>query len=342
MAETLPNLGLVVWDLETDVFEHSILVNNFTNIDLHDHAGGASGSPYTAGDGKGKGIRTNAIYAENITRALLKLKAVDTPQVEDRAIGSLQIDVHGVEEENLDDESVADRNVVKETLTIDKFDPNILMLGSVIMWYRASGDTGRKPGDLWEVMDGRSWKQIDEEAGEPNGFGYTEGNIPDMREKFVRGTEIGTTGTPGGHATLNLEHSHTVAGHTHTTPGHTHPISVDGQHFHRFDGGKKLHSRPNALPTENEYENRHGFFNSNSLQSLYLGGFNSGSPDNDFEMDTTGNHNHTGSTGFAGASTTGSTGVTTNAALTASELEGKGVIENTPPFVGLVFIMRVR
>ena len=158
---TTSNLGLVVWDSEEDDFEHSQLADNFVLIDAHSHLGGLSeglnvkdeltgGGTWTS-LGLGLAIKTGAIEPAAIWRYLIK----------DRAVGHLQIDVEGVGAENLaegavlnpslGDESVDDRVLAEGSITINKLDPNLLTLGSVILWYKYSSSA--EPGDIWHICD---------------------------------------------------------------------------------------------------------------------------------------------------------------------------------------------
>ncbi len=185
----------------------------------------------------------------------------------------------------------------------------------------------------------------------------TKGSIPDLRNRFVKGTDLAGIGTAGGNAEINLDHDHTISStelsHTHTVGGHSHFIAADGSHHHSFVGGYFLVSRKNALiddpfwlegedPDSKTIE-RH----INDKQSLFL--FNG---EDEFEaldlspkgavMDNAGTHNHGGFTAASGSFQTsdrnstnpGGPNITTQTALEGVNVE--------PPFFGLVYIMRVR
>ena len=340
---TTANLGLTVWDSEEDDFEHSQLADNFVRIDAHSHAGGLSeplnshdeleGDGHWTNIGLGLAIRTSAIEPEAIWRYLIKLRSVASKQIDIEGVLSENIAEENVLNRHLADESVNDRTIEEETITIDKFDPNILTLGSVMLWYKYA--TGATPGNIWHLCDGTAWADI------PNNMGLSLGFIPDLRERFVRGTDINHTGEVGGNASINLAHSHNVAAssleHTHTIGSHNHGITIDGKHGHTFEGGYVMHTRKNAfiegLTLKEGATNRE-----NTLQSLYGATFNEGGSDHTFNMDQTGEHNHGGSTGLSPAYATGGSSLSGSVG-TDVQLAN---INTTPPFVGLCYIMRVK
>lgn len=336
---TTANLGLVVWDSEEDDFEHSQLADNFVRIDAHSHLGGLSealnshdeleGAGHWTNLGLGLAIKTGALEPESIWRYLVKL----------RSIASKQIDIEGVLAENiaevnvlnrhLADESVNDRTIAEETITIDKLDPNILTLGSVMLWFKYS--SGAEPGDLWHICDGTAWASI------PNALGLTSGFILDLRERFARGSDLTHTGEVGGASSVNLAHSHNVSSasleHTHTIGSHNHSIALDGKHHHTFEGGYQLGSRKNAFVNNLTLEGHH-----NALQSVYLEEFNEGEEARNASMDQSGEHNHGGSTGLSAAFVSSGSSLSASV-ITDTKLQNASV---TPPFVGLCYIMRVR
>ena len=70
MSTTLPNMGLVQWNLGGDTFSHTELANNFAAIDNHDHT-----------PGKGKLIPSAAITDGAITAPKLASGAVDSTKI---------------------------------------------------------------------------------------------------------------------------------------------------------------------------------------------------------------------------------------------------------------------
>jgi hypothetical protein len=336
---TTANLGLTVWDSEEDDFEHSQLANNFVRIDAHSHLGGLSealnahdelpGAGHWTNLGLGLAIQTSAIEPSAIKRYLLKQRAVGSKQIDIEGVISENIAEESVLNKHIDEEAVDDRTIKQETITIDKLDPNILTLGSVILWFKYS--SGAEPGNLWHVCDGTAWSAI------PNALGLSSGFIPDLRERFVRGTDLTHTGEVGGSSSVDLTHHHAVTAvsleHSHTIGAHNHGIAMDGKHHHTFEGGFQLGSRRNAFVNHLTLEGHTA-----TLQSAYLQEFNEGGESASASMDQGGEHNHGGSTGLSAAYSTGGSSLSGSIA-TDTQLSGVSV---TPPFVGLCFIMRVR
>lgn len=335
------NLGLIIWDSEEDDFEHSQLADNFVRIDAHSHLGGLSealnaqdeleGAGHWTNLGLGLAIKTAAIEPASIWRYLIKERAAGHKQIDIEGVWSENIKEHAVENKHIKNEAVDDKTVKKETLTIDKFDPNILTLGSIILWYKYS--KAAEPGDLWHVCDGTPWSAI------PNGMGLTKGNIPDLRERFARGTDLNHTGEIGGSSSVDLAHHHDITSsaleHSHTVAAHNHVIAMGGKHNHTFAGGHKLHTRANAFVHGLTLEGHN-----NALESAYIAGYNEleeiGS-DALANMDEGGEHNHGGTTSLSSAFATGgsslSGSVETNAQLAS--------VSVTPAYTGLVYLMRV-
>lgn len=314
---TTSNLGLVVWDSEEDDFEHSALADNFVRIDAHDHEGGLSEplSPpgpegetggYWTSLGLGLPIGTASIKPGAIWRYLLAQRAVGHLQIAKKGVESENIAEYAVENEHVADEAIDDRTIEDFTITIDKLDPNILKLGTTLLWYKATPE--EEPGDLWEVCDGRNWSEIE------NAWGLSVGKIPDMRERFARGTTLANIGETGGVASVDLAHAHHFAAssinHSHVVPGHNHTIGPDGLHNHEFEYNNEtgtIRSRQNAFIEGLTLEGHE-----NLLESAYVG---IGSLDHDNErvpgfdvavpMTKNGVHSHGGATGISAAFSTG-------------------------------------
>lgn len=339
---TTANLGLIVWDSENDDFEHSQLANNFVRIDAHSHLGGLSealnahdelpGNGHWTNLGLGTAIKTGAIEPEAIWRYLLKLRSVGHKQIDIEGVEAENIAERNVENKHLANESINDRTIEKESITIDKLDPNILTLGSIILWFKYS--VAAQPGDLWHLCDGTAWASI------PNSLGLSSGFIPDLRERFVRGTDLNHTGEVGGSASVDLEHHHNVSAvslnHTHTVAAHNHVISTSGLHNHTFAGGHPLHTRANAFVHGLTLEGHN-----NALESTYVVGYNEleeFGEDVVANMDSSGEHNHGGYTGLSAAFATGGSSLA-GSVETDTQLANVSV---TPPFVGLCYVMLVR
>ncbi len=344
---TTVNLGLIVWDSEEDDFEHSQLANNFVRIDAHTHEGGLSepleppgprgstGGHWTA-LGLGLGIGTAAIKPLSIWRYHLAQRIVGHLQIDKEGVQSENIKEKNVLNEHVGDEAIDDRTILKETITIDKLDPNILKLGSTILWFKATAE--EQPGDIWEVCDGRNWSEI------PNAWGLVAGKIPDTREKFLRGTDLAHIGETGGAASVSLSHFHNIAAsvlnHTHIVSAHNHVIGPDGLHHHAFAGGFQIGTRRNAFSAHLTLEGHAPTPGPHTaaLQSAYLQEFNEGGESASASMDQEGMHSHGGATGLSPAS--GTSGSSLGGSVqTDTQLSN---VSTTPPYVGLVYIMRVR
>lgn len=334
---TTANLGLTVWDSEEDDFEHSQLADNFVRIDEHSHIGGLSESLNTNGElpgnghwtnlGLGLAIKTSAIEPEAIWRYLLKLRSVGHQQIDLEGVKSENIAKENVLNEHVADEAITDRTIEDQTITIDKLDPNILTLGSVMLWYKYS--SGATPGDLWHICDGTAWSAI------PNNLGLSAGSIPDLRERFVRGTDINHTGEVGGNASVNLAHSHNVSSasleHTHTVGSHNHNITVDGKHRHGFSSGGGIpHQLFQRITKYAEVSGKQ------ELQSLW-DTFSNSEGELEVPMQETGEHSHGGNTGLSPAFASGGSSLS-GSVSTDVKLAN---INTTPPFVGFCYIMRV-
>lgn len=264
--------------------------------------------------GKGKPISAEALESGSITSAQIAEEAIEAKNIQNGSVGSEQID------------------------------PEFLPLGTVIMWYRLNPEVPL-PGGGWEVMDGREWKNVE------NDMGYNTGNLPNFTTgRFPRGAVASgegiEPGDTGGASTASLAHSHSVESHTHSVPSHTHSIpshthgiSSDGGHSHVYHG---------TFPSEGSYnlfQHRVGIPQGTGegqfTQALRLANtHNLGDPEFEVPMLEAGTHSHTGSTGATGG-TTGGTGATSGAATpnTDSKLGATSII---PPYTGLLFLIKCR
>lgn len=300
---TTPHMGLVVWDNSEDDFDHSQLASDLVAIDEHDHA-----------SGKGTPIVTASIEPGAITNALLAAGAVHSSNIQNGAVGASQIA------------------------------SSFLPLGTVVMWYRQSAETSLPAGG-WEVVDGRAWSGVSNKLG-PGEAALTTGNMPNMVGKFAKGavaTGPGTAiGDVGGNASVSLAHAHVVESHTHgipahthSIPGHTHTISFDGEHAHQFHGN---------FPSVGNYNLSQGHVGvakpSEYVEAVKLDALTTSTLTREIPIVANGGHSHSGSTG----STDGATGATTlTSGATAPNTDSKLSSTNVePPYVGLLFLMRVR
>jgi hypothetical protein len=335
---TSPNLGLTVWDQPNDDFNHTQLVQNWLDVDNHDH------SP-----GKGVPVGTAGIAPQAITQSLLALGAVGNPQLQASAVQSVNIQNGAVGTAQIASGAITGPLLAAGAVGASALDPNIIPVGSVMLWWRPPG-SGATPGGFWEAMDGRAWNTIS------NVWGLTTGNIPDTRGIFAKGADIlGSSGpaigTSGGSSSASLAHTHSVLGHTHSIPAHTHIINFDGSHAHTWMGGLNMWARTNTFAKGTTIVGIQGQSHFNGYFSTYISGLQgSGSwvpeqdqqgvtglqhpiQDGQLSMDLADNHNHGGATeAFSG--TTGSGTANTSTALGSTTID--------PPWTGLLYIMRVR
>ena len=103
-------------------------------------------------------------------------------------------------------------------------DQNSLPPGTILPI--ASNITGSHPIPATGVVDSMGYMLCD---GSVIPGGQTlSGSTPDLSDgRFLQGAAI--SGTTGGAATINVQHSHTVSNHTHTLNNHTHDI----RHVHK-------------------------------------------------------------------------------------------------------------
>lgn len=361
MAFQTPNLDLYVWDLPTDGYDHGQLASNWIIVDTHNHdTGNAGGAQIPAG-----GIQDGAV-----TNAKLAANSVTTDKILNGTILA---------------EDLADG-----AITANKLGAGLpfVQLGTVIAWFRPSVSFPIPTG--YVICDGNAYIQAQHDW-----LNAGTVTVPDLRNKMVLGAATTGTGTgpstppaenaSGGSNTANLAHTHsmqhahtiaahahTVVSHTHTITGHTHPvdnhnhgIGLDGFHAHSFAGGNLIHTRKNAWITvtgagaDVSFTGTDSNTRSNSLQSLYVAGFNSAAGDSPTwdraaNMDGAGFHNH-GDTGFSAPTAQANVGVEsgvaapntssvtlatdTTLALSGSALGSQDVRQ---AFVGLLYLIKVR
>jgi hypothetical protein len=335
---TSPNLGLTVWDQPNDDFNHTQLVQNWLSVDNHDHS-----------NGKGVRIGTAGISPQAITQALLANGSVGNAQLQAGAVQGSNIQAGSIGTAQIATGAITGPLIAAGAVGAAALDPNILPVGSVMLWWRPPG-SGATPDGFWEAMDGRAWNSIS------NYWGLTTGNIPDTRGVFAKGADIlGGHGTPigasGGSSSASLAHSHNVLGHTHSIPAHTHGIWPDGGHTHTWMGGLNMWARTNSFPKGTTIIGIQGQSHFNGYFSTYIQGLSGagswvpeqdqpGYPgiqhpiqDGQVSMDSAGTHSHGLATGATGG-TTGSGTATTDTQLGSTTID--------PPWTGLLYIMRCR
>ncbi len=80
MAITSPNLGLRIWNLQTDPYDHSQLADNWAKLDEHDHS-----------SGKGKQIPTGGIADGAITAPKIDPSALPTLSLSDSSVTTAKL-----------------------------------------------------------------------------------------------------------------------------------------------------------------------------------------------------------------------------------------------------------
>lgn len=319
MVDTGKNIGgLVIWKDSTDSYDHIQLANNWYAVDAHDHT-----------SGKGKQIPGDGLVPGSV--------------------GSNQLAPNSVTTDHIVDHTIQRIDLADGIIGVDQIDPSVFgslsPLGQVIAWFRPNNTVAIPAG--WMVCDGATIVSAQ--------HGWTgAGNVslPDLRNKFILGAATSGTGTGpttppaenavGGAHSRFFDHSHPIPGHSHTVnshthdiPFHTHDIWNDGNHSHN------IHSRMNAFFGNISIRDEMGNQRINNMQSLYVAGFNGATTDPlDAALPSSGAHNHGGSTGGKGGTTTEASPDTDSPSLTTDNQSAGGDIR--PAFVGLLYIIKVK
>lgn len=331
------NMGLTSWDQQQDDFNHTQLNGNWVALDQHDHS-----------NGRGVQVSTPGIAAQAITSPLIANGAVGNPQLAAGAVGTSNIQASAITTALIATGAVTSASIANGAVTFTDLDPNVISLGSVMLWYRGPGQA-TTPGGGWEIMDGRPWSSI------TNSLGLSAGNIPDMRGVFAQGADINAVvgpgiGVTGGSNTANLAHNHNVNPHTHSIAPHFHVINNDGSHMHLWQGGLHMASRTNSFAMGLFIEDAAipPAFHQNTFYSMYIqnllsnptwfqklpGGGTQQLNDGGADMDNAGIHNHGGVTQASPRYSTDPATGTTDTQLSN--------VSTVPANVGLLFIMRCR
>jgi hypothetical protein len=340
-----PNMGLTAWDLGIDPYDHSQLANNFAAIDQHTHV-----------PGQGKRIPTNGVEDLAITTSKIAADAVTPDKIPNASLTQQELAKPSVGNPELFDLSITNEKVANGTISAAKVNSTISFVGMLAHWVRVSAAVSPPVG--WEVCDGRPWNTIPNAMG-PGGTNWTTGNIPDFRGKYLIGaatigTGVGPTQMPDigqavGSNIKDLSHTHVVNAHSHTVNAHTHIVDAhqhggntdaQGSHAHTFAGGFTMHSRYNAFIQGIQVRDVNTFLRSNSLQSVYVAGFNHGNLDDPFGMDAAGSHAHNIATDFRSPGTSASA-PGTDAQAPGTSTAGSTALDIRPNSVGVLILMRV-
>lgn len=190
-------------------------------------------------------------------------------------------------------------------------------VGTVVMW---AGNSVNVPSG-WALCDGSAISRTTYEdlyALQGNVFGGGDGsttfNLPDMRDRFVVGAGTSySSNSKGGATSVNIAHTHTVNAHTHSVGNHTHDQgSLVALVNHQND-------RTYMKSTPYSWSADCANYTGSSHANAYISGRGA---------------DVVGSTGSAGASTTSSNGSSTGSGGSAS-------LENRPPYIGILYIIKV-
>lgn len=222
-----PNLGLTVWNLNTDPYNHEELAENWIRIDAHAHTGGEDG----------KKIGTSAIEDASVTAAKL---APGT-------IPPLTIANGSIAEVHLQNDSVSTAKIQNGAVTENKLVPGLVVpIGSVVPFAGTTAPAG------WTLCNGSllsrtTYSDLFTVVGTSYGVGdgSTTFGVPDYRGRVGVGVNasnatIDARGKNEGQTNLalrSLVHTHaasalSVGSHSHTygTLNHVHrvphPIAV--------------------------------------------------------------------------------------------------------------------
>lgn len=161
---------------------------------------------------------------------------------------------------------------------------DVLPLGTVIDWYRASTSVAVPSG--WAICDGSAWNGIDNQMGEAKAK-LTTGNIPNLIGKVTVGARLTTTsggstaadgtnstngdayanapgigGSGGSNSAINLAHTHGVPGH-----GHANTLAVSGAganiSVNAAGTGVSVNGSGDLAVTETFLNHSHTYFDSN-------------------------------------------------------------------------------
>jgi hypothetical protein len=313
-------MGLSIWDSGGDFYSRLQLVANWDAVEGHDHT-----------PGKGVQLGTNSLANNSVTGAKLAPNSINSSHIINKTIQG---------------EDVGDHQIGLLQIDPSIFE-SITPLGTTIAWFRPNTSIAVPTG--WVIANGQV-------VNEPNHGWVGAGSVavPDLQNKFILGAATSGTGTGptqppaekavGGSHQRFFSHTHTVPGHSHSVdahshslPFHSHTISVDGQHNHG------IHSRQNAFLNGLLFQDYTGNQRQNTLQSLYIAGFNDGQgdaalptvwPPND------GAHSHGARTGDSAGQTTADGAGTNSVGLTTDASSAGGDIR--PAYVGLLYIVKVK
>jgi hypothetical protein len=209
--------------------------------------------------------------------------------------------------------TITGEKIKDHTITELQLAPGIAVpVGSVISWW---GNAAAAP-DGWAVCDGHT---LSDSASPLNGLA-----LPDLRDRFIRGGTGNVRSTPvvGGAATIDLSHSHTVNDHSHGMD-HTHTVN---DHSHGMD-----HYHTGTTDSSGDRANYYTYHQDayTEVSDDHKHHFTTGGPSN-------------GNTGGAAPGTSGPSNGNTGNAAPGTNTALSNAQSILPPYVGLIFIVRVR
>lgn len=121
-----------------------------------------------------------------------------------------------------EDKSVTNAKLADGVITADKMASGVVSsLGDIKLWWRPNEATSLPEGG-WAIAEGQSL--IESQHDFPGGGTII---LPNLIERFIRGSNLASLGSTGGVSSVNLAHSHGVNAHTHHVGSHDHGIELE-------------------------------------------------------------------------------------------------------------------
>ena len=214
---------------------------------------------------------------------------------------------------SITDRTITAQQIKDHTITERQLAPGLTVpVGAVISWW----GNAATPPDGWAVCDGRTLS----DSGSPlNGLA-----LPDLRDRFIRGAtgDVRAALPAGGADTIDLSHTHTVDAHAHGMD-HIHTVN---DHTHGMDHFHTGTTDPSGNRTDYYTAKKDGY---TEVTDDHRHNFTTGGPSN-------------GSTGSSNPGTSGPSNPNTANAAPGTNAALSNAQSILPPYVGLVFILRVR
>lgn len=335
--EISPNMGLSVWTLESDPYNHAQLADNFKIIDEHQHQP-TLGLP----------VVTEGIASEAVTFSKIAKGAVHGGTSGNILNGTITGGING----NIANHTITSENIVSSTFN------DIVPIGTIINWFRPNQSVPIPQG--FAIPIGQTISESEHEF--PTLGSVT---LPDLRNRFVLGAEPNGASNPtpsqipgenirGGSNEHNLAHTHTINPHshyythTHHIPIHTHTIATDGLHIHFWEG-KQLHQRSSAFGSPYLFKAEVPLtlekvtVTNGANESFFKGESLFPGEEKEIPIEAAGLHNHGGQTAPSESLITSSqsTDITEATELTTNTNSLLST-DNRPAFIGLIFLIKLK